>query len=137
MLLGQRLGQRILEHQETFRDEKGIPLFLRIHIGLEEFFNRQILVFFRLMLPEFVVERDFMGRFEATDRELEIEVIEFLAKELADRSRGVRLNEVIADEMENRDEGIDKVRHGRDFVQTTVLLKAGVYFPPAAEATNS
>src|SRR4051812_33379830 len=53
-----------------------------------------------------------MGGLKAAQRQLEIEIVEFLAEQLRDARRRIALDQIIADEMNDTDERGDVVAHG-------------------------
>src|SRR5205085_12511517 len=125
--LGERHRQRFLEHQKSFCHKERIALLLLRRVLLNELFDRQLLVILRVVFPQLVFEGDLVGRFEATKRQLKIEIIKFVAEQFRDARRRIALDQVIADEMQDVDEGGDVVAHhtgaGRGYASTSSSSK--------------
>src|SRR5207237_4391404 len=96
-------GEGLLVEEEALGDEEGILLLARVEVFLDEFLEGFFLEGFEFVLPYVVLDREPVRAFKAGERELEVEVVEVVAEEFADRGAGVALQQVVADVVENLD----------------------------------
>ena len=93
-----------------------VALLDRVQVALDEVLDRLLLVLRGIVLPKPVFESDAMGRLEAAERQLEVQVIELRAEELGDFGGGVALDQIIRHEVQDGDERGDvkmrRYRHG-------------------------